>query len=110
MPSPPCDAAPEELDVALAIERLRLVVDWPVAAVERKWAGLRSFAPDRLPVYGFDTRADGFAWFAGQGGYGIQTAPAQGALLAALVNGEEPGPLAAILPLVDPRRFHEVIA
>ena len=50
----PCDAAPEEIDIATAIDRFEGVVDWPVEAVERKWAGLRSFAPDRLPVYGFD--------------------------------------------------------
>src|SRR3546814_2833922 len=48
------DAAPDEMDVAIAIERMQSVVDWPVAAVERKWAGLRSFAPDRIPVFGPD--------------------------------------------------------
>ena len=57
--APPCDAAPEELDVAIAIDRFEQVVDWRVDAVERKWAGLRSFAPDRLPVYGFDPRRAG---------------------------------------------------
>ena len=72
----PCDAAPEEIDVALAIDRFESVVDWPIEAVERKWAGLRSFAPDRIPVYGFDPQAQGFFWCAGQGGFGIQTAPA----------------------------------
>jgi len=75
-PCPPCDAAPEEFDVALAIDRLQQVVGWTIEAVEHKWAGLRSFAPDRLPVYGFDSRVPGFFWFAGQGGFGIQTAPA----------------------------------
>jgi D-arginine dehydrogenase len=49
-PTAPHDAAPEEIDVAVAIDRLQSVVDWPIAAVERKWAGLRSFAPDRRPV------------------------------------------------------------
>lgn len=83
-PSPPCDAAPDEMDVALAIERFSGVVDWQIAAVERKWAGLRSFAPDRRPVYGYDVRVPGFFWCAGQGGFGIQTAPA-GAKLAAQV-------------------------
>lgn len=82
-PSDPCDAAPEEWDVALAIDRLQQVVDWPIAAVERKWAGLRSFAPDRLPVFGEDARHPGYYWCAGQGGFGIQTAPAIAALLAA---------------------------
>jgi D-arginine dehydrogenase len=86
-PCPPCDAAPEELDVALAIDRFEHVVGWRIEAVEHKWAGLRSFAPDRLPVYGFDPRAPGFFWFAGQGGFGIQTAPAAARLAAQLVLG-----------------------
>ncbi|WP_126172074.1 NAD(P)/FAD-dependent oxidoreductase [Altericroceibacterium xinjiangense] len=84
-PSAPCDAAPEELDLALAIHRFEQVVDWRVTAVERKWAGLRSFAPDRLPVYGYDKRLPGFFWFAGQGGFGIQTAPAAARLGAQLL-------------------------
>jgi D-arginine dehydrogenase len=86
-PSAPCDAAPEELDVAIAIDRFEQVVDWRVAAVERKWAGLRSFAPDRLPVYGFDPGSTGFFWFAGQGGFGIQTAPAAARLGAQALLG-----------------------
>lgn len=106
-PSPPCDAAPEELDVALAIERLRQVVDWPVAAVERKWAGLRSFAPDRLPVFGADPRVPGFIWCAGQGGFGIQTSPAISALLAAQLGAPAPeGAIAGIDPApYAPSRF-----
>jgi D-arginine dehydrogenase len=80
-PCDPCDAAPTEWDVALAIERFQSVVDWPIAAVERKWAGLRSFAPDRLPVFGADPGCPSFIWCAGQGGFGIQTAPAISALL-----------------------------
>jgi D-arginine dehydrogenase len=87
-PSAPCDAAPEELDVALAIDRFQQVVDWRVLAVERKWAGLRSFAPDRLPVYGFDPQVAGFFWFAGQGGFGIQTAPAAARLAAQILLGQ----------------------
>ena len=92
-PSAPCDAAPEELDVALAIDRLEGVVDWPVERVEHRWAGLRSFAPDRLPVYGFDPADPAFFWFAGQGGFGIQTAPAAAVLGAALLLGEKGGDL-----------------
>ena len=84
-PSLPCDAAPEEMDVALAIDRFESVVDWRIEAVEHKWAGLRSFAPDRLPVYGFDPACPGFFWFAGQGGYGIQTAPAAARLAVQLL-------------------------
>lgn len=81
------DAAPEEIDVATAIDRMETVVDWRVERVERSWAGLRSFAPDRLPVYGFDPVVPGFFWFAGQGGFGIQTAPAAARLGAALLLG-----------------------
>jgi D-arginine dehydrogenase len=84
-PSEPCDAAPEELDVARAIDRFQSVLDWQVAAAERKWAGLRSFAPDRLPVYGPDPQTEGFFWFAGQGGFGIQTAPAAARLAAQIL-------------------------
>lgn len=90
-PSPPCDAAAEEIDVARAIERLGEVVDWQVERVEHRWAGLRSFAPDRLPVYGFDPDCPGFFWFAGQGGFGIQTAPAAAALAATLITGGAAG-------------------
>lgn len=88
--SDPCDAAPEDLDVALAIDRLQAVVDWPVAAVERKWAGLRSFAPDRLPIFGPDPADPTFIWCAGQGGFGIQTSPAIAALLAAQLGAPPP--------------------
>jgi D-arginine dehydrogenase len=87
-PVDPCDAAPEDLDVAIAIDRFEGVVDWRVAAVERSWAGLRSFAPDRLPVYGFDPAVPGFFWCAGQGGFGIQTAPAGAAVAASLLLGQ----------------------
>jgi D-arginine dehydrogenase len=87
-PCDPCDCAPEEIDVALAIDRFEQAVDWRVAAVERKWAGLRSFAPDRLPVYGY--AEPGFFWCAGQGGFGIQTAPAAAKLAAALLLGRTP--------------------
>lgn len=86
----PCDCAPEELDVAQAIDRLEQVVDWKVERVERSWAGLRSFAPDRRPVYGFDPKLPGFFWCAGQGGFGIQTAPAAARLAAALLLGRAP--------------------
>lgn len=90
------DVAPEELDVAIAIDRFEHVVDWPIAAVERKWAGLRSFAPDRLPVFGADAANDQFIWCAGQGGFGIQTAPAIAALLAAALGAPAQPRYAAI--------------
>jgi len=97
-PSPPCDAAPDEIDVATAIARLEGVVDWRVERVEHRWAGLRTFAPDRLPVYGFDPAAPRFFWFAGQGGFGIQTAPAAARLAASLLV---PG----LASPVDPARY-----
>lgn len=81
----PCDAAPEELDLALAIDRFQQVVDWQITRLERKWAGLRSFAPDRLPVIGRDPDVPEFFWLAGQGGFGIQTAPAVASMAAALL-------------------------
>ena len=97
-PSPPCDAAPEEIDVATAIARFETVVDWRAGRVEHRWAGLRSFAPDRLPVFGFDPGEQRFFWFAGQGGFGIQTAPAAAALACGLLLGEPHGQ-------VDPQPF-----
>ena len=107
IPSEPCDAAPEEIDVALAIARFEQVVDWPVERVERSWAGLRSFAPDRLPVYGFDADAPGFFWCAGQGGFGIQTSPAGAKLAAALLLGTGPAETVAHIDpaIYSPRRF-----
>lgn len=106
-PSEPCDAAPDEIDVAIAIDRLQQVVNWPVAAVERKWAGLRSFAPDRLPVFGADPHQPDFVWCAGQGGFGIQTAPAIAGLLAAELGGPAPGGAIGAVDAVpfSPSRF-----
>ncbi len=103
----PCDAAPEEIDIAIAIDRFEGAVDWPVERVERSWAGLRSFAPDRLPVYGFDSRARGFFWCAGQGGFGIQTAPAAAKLGAAVLLGEAPDPMVSHVDpaIFSPNRF-----
>lgn len=100
--SDPCDAQPEEIDVAIAIDRFEHCVDWRVAGLERKWAGLRSFAPDRLPVYGFAAEAPGFFWCAGQGGFGIQTAPAAAMLAAALVLRQS---LPDALGQIDPRLY-----
>jgi len=101
-PSTACDAAPEELDVATAIDRFEGVVDWDVQRVERKWAGLRSFAPDRLPIYGRDPVQPAFFWFAGQGGFGIQTAPAAARLGAQLLLGR---PRDAMTNGIDPARY-----
>ena len=107
IPTDPCDAAPEEIDVATAIDRFAQVVDWPIERVERSWAGLRSFAPDRLPVYGFDSDAPGFFWCAGQGGFGIQTSPAAAKMAAALLLEEAPDPMVAAIDtaIFSPRRL-----
>lgn len=86
-PSAPVDAQPEELDIAVAVERLAALTTIEVRRIEHKWAGLRTFAPDKTPVVGFDLRTDGFFWLAGQGGYGFQTAPAIARLAAALISG-----------------------
>ena len=105
--SEPCDAAPEELDVALAIDRFQSATDWQIEAVERRWAGLRSFAPDRLPVYGADPRVPGFLWFAGQGGFGIQTAPAAARLAAQIFLEHAADAMTAAIPpeSYSPQRF-----
>jgi len=101
------DVAPEELDVALAIDRFEHVVGWNIVRRERAWAGLRSFAPDRLPVIGYDAVAPDFFWCAGQGGFGIQTAPAAAMIAAALLRRE---PLPAMVRSIEvslyaPSRF-----
>ncbi|SHN56457.1 NAD(P)/FAD-dependent oxidoreductase [Erythrobacter sanguineus] len=98
----PGDVAPEEMDVAIAIDRFEQATAWRIAGVERRWAGLRSFAPDRLPVYGPDPADSGFFWFAGQGGFGIQTAPAAARLGAGLALGLEPD---AMTRGIDPEPY-----
>jgi len=87
-PTDPCDARPEELDIALAVDRFQQAIDLPVRRIEHSWAGLCSFTPDGSLAIGPDPEAEGFFWLAGQGGYGIQTAPGASALAAALVRGE----------------------
>jgi D-arginine dehydrogenase len=83
----PQDVQPEELDVALAVDRIETATTLQIRQVRHKWAGLRSFVADKTPVVGFAPEAPGFFWLAGQGGYGIQTAPAMGQLTAAVVQG-----------------------
>src|SRR5579885_1443869 len=88
-PSPPCDAQPEEIDVATIAWRLEEATHLNVKRIRRRWAGLRTFSPNRTPIFEFDAAAPGFFWLAGQGGYGIQTSPAisqraADAILAAL--------------------------
>ncbi|MGB4359085.1 MAG: FAD-binding oxidoreductase [Rhodoferax sp.] len=96
-PVPAQDVQPEELDVAMAVDRLETATSLQVRQVRRKWAGLRSFVADKTPVVGFAPDAPGFFWLAGQGGYGIQTAPAMGALAVALLRGLPVPPAMAAL-------------
>lgn len=86
-PSPPVDAAPEELDIAICVDRIQQAADLPVRRVTRAWAGLRTFAPDHVQAFGPDPAVAAFFWFAGQGGYGMQTSPAAARLGAALALG-----------------------
>jgi D-arginine dehydrogenase len=97
-PSEPCDAQPEEIDIAVAVDRIQASADLPVHRIGRKWAGLRSFVADKTPVVGFDPKVDGFFWLAGQGGYGFQTAPAMARTAAALATDR---PLPADLAALD---------
>lgn len=97
-PSPPCDAQPDDTDVAIAVDRVERATTLEVRQVRRSWAGLRSFVADRSPVVGYDSRVPGFFWLAALGGYGIQTAPALSALAAALVLGR---PIAGELTSCD---------
>ncbi len=86
--SEPCDARPEELDIALAIERINTISSLDLRSVTTTWAGLRTFAPDRNPVFGWDDATDGFLWMVGQGGCGIVTAPAAGEIAGSLVRDD----------------------
>lgn len=88
-PMPPSDIQPDELDVALAIDRIERATDWQVKHVTRRWAGLRSFVADKTPVVGRDASKPGFFWLAGQGGYGIQTAPAMARVAFALATDQD---------------------
>lgn len=88
-PSEPCDASPEEIDIAIGIDRIMKATDFTVRTVNNRWAGLRSFVADKTPVVGFDADAEGYFWLAAQGGYGIQTSPALSRTAAALALGEE---------------------
>jgi D-arginine dehydrogenase len=110
-PSDPCDARPEELDVALAIERVNETTTLGLRSVQASWAGLRTFAADRVPVCGEDVEVPGFWWLVGQGGYGIQTAPAMARCLAGLLTGSGlPAEVAArgvTAEALSPARFPE---
>jgi D-arginine dehydrogenase len=88
-PAQPGDAQPEELDIAICVDRVESALDIDVRRVSHSWAGLRTFSADRVPVVGFDPDVEGLFWCAGQGGYGIQTSPAMARVAAALVMRED---------------------
>jgi D-arginine dehydrogenase len=110
-PLDPCDAQPDELDVALALERVREATGLPLRSIRRAWAGLRTFTPDRAPALGEDARVPGFWWLAGQGGAGIKTAPAMARLLATSIDGRPFPPEAEALGVtaeaLSPARFNQ---
>lgn len=83
--SRPCDAQPDEMDIAIAVDRLEHATTLEVKRIVQRWAGLRSFVADRSPVIGFDRRQPDFFWMAALGGYGVQTAPALGRVAASLL-------------------------
>jgi D-arginine dehydrogenase len=87
-PSEPCDAQPEELDLAIAVDRIEQAIAFGIGRFHSKWAGLRSFVADKSMVCGFARKTPGFFWLAGQGGYGIQTSPGMGRIAAALAQGK----------------------
>ncbi|MDX1892115.1 FAD-dependent oxidoreductase [Mycolicibacterium sp. 050158] len=91
-PCPPSDAKPDDEQIARAIEEINAATTIGIRTVASAWAGLRTFAADRNFVLGPDPEAPGFFWLAGQGGYGIQTAPATARLAAALALGRPAPP------------------
>jgi D-arginine dehydrogenase len=105
----PHDVQPEELDIALAIDRIQAMTTLTIRRPARTWAGLRSFVPDGDLVGGWDAQARGFFWVAAQGGYGIQTSPAMGEACAALICGQALPPRIAGFGLseamLSPRRL-----
>jgi len=110
-PSDATDAQPDEMEVAIAIDRIMTAFDLDVRRIESKWAGLRTFSPDRSPVCGFDPEVNGLFWLAGQGGFGIQTAPALSRITAQLVAGNHPDPAldqtGLDLTRLSPERFYQ---
>ena len=108
-PSPPCDAQPEEIDIATAVDRIETATTLQIRRIKNKWAGLRSFVADKNLVVGYDPKVEGFFWLAGQGGYGIQTGESAGRLAASLALGKGlPGDIAALgvaEAALSPNRF-----
>ncbi|OCP02880.1 MULTISPECIES: FAD-binding oxidoreductase [unclassified Ensifer] len=106
-PCDPADVQPEEIDVAWAAHYIEEATTVSVRRIFKSWAGMRSFAPDRLPVIGFARERPDFFWLAGQGGYGILTSPALGALAASLLVGAA-APDSFEAAGLDPSKFSPV--
>jgi D-arginine dehydrogenase len=105
VPSEPCDAQPDEYEVALAAHRMEERTVVTVGRIHSRWAGLRSFTPDRRPAAGFAPDGEGFFWLAGQGGFGLQTSPAMARIAEALIAGT-PWPVADVTAEeLSPGRF-----
>jgi D-arginine dehydrogenase len=97
VPSDPCDAQADEYEVALAAHRMEERTTVTVDRIHSRWAGLRTFTPDRRPAVDFAIDAEGFFWLAGQGGFGLQTSPAMAAIVESLIVGT-PWPVPDVAP------------
>ena len=89
-PTEPCDAQADDMEVAMAVDRFEKASGLDIRRVNQRWAGLRTFAPDKVLVAGFDPRTEGLFWLAGQGGYGVQSSPAMAHMTTWLIIGEKP--------------------
>ncbi len=111
-PGPACDAQPDEIDIAIAIDRFETMTTVEVRRINHQWAGLRTFAKDRNPIVGFDPRSEGFFWLAGLGGFGIATAPALAQLTNNLICKVLPDPvfyeILTLRPELSPERLMTV--
>lgn len=109
--TPPCDAYPEDIDVAVAVDRIEQATELRIGRPQRPWAGLRTFAPDRTPVVGFDPRLPGFFWLGGQGGYGFQVSLTLARIASALLRDatmpEDVAELGVAFDALAPTRFLE---
>ena len=105
VPTDPCDVQPHEYEMALAAQRIEERTVMKVNRIAHRWAGLRSFAPDRVPVVGFAPDAEGFYWLAGQGGAGLQTSPAVASIVESLVAGTPWAVLGVTAEELSPARF-----
>ena len=104
-PMPPHDAYADDMVLAEGIDRYNEMVDHEITRMQTNWAGLRTFAPDRALVIGFDKSIENFFWFAGQGGYGFQTAPAASQLASELILNKSISFSSNLVKGLSPNRF-----